>query len=59
MNIQCNAIICHGAGHKTKTFCDKIGPHKIHHTIYGRYEQEAAWKGMEICTDFLDNPPDC
>lgn len=54
---QCNAIICHGPGHQSRTFCQVKGKHKIHRAIYGSYNQEAKWKEDEICSGYFDESP--
>ena len=55
---KCCAILYHGPGHQSKTFCRKMGKHKIHECTYGRYDQGASWKGMEKCTGYFDESPD-
>ena len=52
----CNAILHHGPGHQSRTFCELKGNHKIHKTEYGLYRQVMEWKGKEACTDFWDDP---
>ena len=56
-NKRCPAVIFHGSGHQSKTHCIIKGPHKIHHTIYGRYDQEAFWIGERIFSGYFDEPP--
>ena len=55
---KCCAILFHGPGHQSKTFCQKLGKHRVHECIYGCYEQEASWRGMEKCTGFFDEAPE-
>jgi len=43
----CNAVLYHGPGHQSKTFCECKGPHKKHKCTYGSYNEEAEWTGME------------
>lgn len=42
----CCAIIHHGPGHQSKTFCELKGKHREHYAIYGIYDLEAYWSGM-------------
>lgn len=42
---KCIARLAHGPGHQSSTYCDVIGPHKEHSCRYGRYDQNAYWKG--------------
>ena len=54
----CNALIHHGPGHQSHTYCDIVGLHKKHHAlIYSNYEQEAFWNGMKVFSGFFDKPP--
>ena len=43
----CNAVIYHGPGHQSKTFCECKGPHKKHKCTVGRYEEYIEWTGMK------------
>jgi len=52
----CCAVLNHGPGHQSKTFCELKGKHKIHECKYGSYEQCMRWKGKEACTSFFDYP---
>lgn len=53
----CNAVLCHGRGHQSKTFCECKGEHKKHRAEYGRYDEVVEWKGMKaFLTGFFDEP---
>ena len=54
---KCCAILFHGPGHQSRTFCQKTSKHKIHECIYGCYDQKATWKGMKKFTGYFDDPP--
>ena len=41
----CCAILGHGPGHQSKTYCEVKGKHKIHQCTYGCYDEVATWKG--------------
>jgi len=43
----CNAILYHGPGHQSKTFCECKGPHKKHKCNFGRYDETEEWTGMK------------
>ena len=53
---KCIARIHHGAGHQSSTWCDVRGPHRIHHAIYGEFDQEMEWRGLEAYSGFFDEP---
>lgn len=56
----CCAILAHGPGHQSKTYCDQEGKHTIHTCRYGSYDQIATWKGPITkikCTGYFDDPP--
>jgi hypothetical protein len=55
---RCKAVIYHGPGHQSKTYCRKKGPHEIHEAIYGSQMQYAEWRGDEVFSGFFDEPPD-
>jgi len=55
---ECCAVLCHGPGHQSKSYCQKKGPHKIHEAVYGCYDQRATWKGMKKFTGFFDEAPE-
>lgn len=53
--VDCQAYICHGPGHQSKTRCTTRRPHAVHYTeIDGDY---ATWVGDEAMTGFFDDPP--
>lgn len=52
----CNAVLCHGRGHQSKTFCQYKGKHTKHWAEYGRYGEVMEWKGMEAFTGYFDEP---
>lgn len=52
----CNAVLHHGRGHQSKTFCQCKGEHKKHKAEYGRYNEVMEWKGMKAFTGFFDEP---
>lgn len=52
----CNAVLCHGPGHQTKTFCQCKGKHTKHKAEYGRYNEVMEWKGMKAFTGYFDEP---
>jgi len=55
----CLAILHHGPGHQSKTYCQIKGKHTIHRTRYGSYEQVMEWrtkKGKPTCTGYFDEP---
>ena len=54
---KCDAVLCHGPGHQSKTRCILKGRHDTHYCIYGSYRTEAYWKGMKKFTGFFDEPP--
>ena len=54
---RCEAVICHGPGHQSKTHCHVKGKHTIHKTYYGYYNQLAQWKGMQVFSGYFDEPP--
>ena len=56
----CCAILGHGPGHQSKTYCQEKGDHKIHRCTYGSYDQVAEWKGSVTkikFTGYFDDPP--
>lgn len=52
----CTAVLCHGRGHQSKTFCQCKGKHTEHRAEYGRYGEVMEWKGMEAFTGYFDEP---
>lgn len=57
----CCAILGHGPGHQSKTYCNVKGRHKIHECVYGCYDQVATWKGSVKkikFTGYFDEPPE-
>lgn len=54
---KCIAILCHGPGHQSKTYCQKIGKHAVHMARYGCYDELATWRGMKKFTGYFDDPP--
>ncbi|KKK79352.1 hypothetical protein LCGC14_2834360 [marine sediment metagenome] len=57
-NSPCKAVIHHGSGHQSTTHCDRLDiPHEIHTTNYGEFNQAAVWEGLEVFSDFFDEPP--
>jgi hypothetical protein len=55
----CLAILHHGPGHQSKTYCRVRGKHTIHRATYGSYEQTMEWrekKGKKTFTGFFDEP---
>lgn len=52
----CLAILNHGPGHQSKTYCQVNGKHRIHSCVYGRYDQEMQWKSMSAFTGRFDEP---
>jgi len=58
LNGLCCAILHHGPGHQSQTFCQKKGEHKIHECRYGSYDELARWKGMKKFTGYFDEPPE-
>ena len=57
---KCCAILGHGPGHQSKTYCQVIGKHKTHECIYGNYDQVATWRGPVNkikFTSYFDEPP--
>jgi hypothetical protein len=55
-NGLCCARLHHGPGHCSSTYCQNMGPHKVHSAIYGCYDQEMEWKGMRAFTGYFDEP---
>jgi hypothetical protein len=56
----CCAILAHGPGHQSKTYCEIKGRHTIHQCTYGCYDERAEWKGSKYkikCTGYFDEPP--
>lgn len=57
---KCIARLSHGPGHQSHTYCEMIGPHKIHRCQYGEFNEVAYWAGSpykQKCTGSCDNPP--
>ena len=56
----CCAMLGHGPGHQSTTYCEKKGKHKVHECTYGSFDQHAEWTGpvhkMEF-TGYFDDPP--
>ncbi len=57
-DFPCAIIIRHGPGHQSKTKCDLVGLHPIHHAVFGRYRQEATWRGGDVSSGFFDEAPE-
>lgn len=55
---ECNAVICHGPGHQSKTRCCLTGDHEIHEARYGNHDQLARWKGDKVFSGYFDEPPE-
>ena len=55
---KCMAVLHHGPGHQSRSYCSVEGPHAKHRVIYGSYEQEATWRGWSKCTGYFDEPPE-
>ena len=59
---QCCAILFHGPGHQSKTYCQVKGKHIkhkgriVHRARYGCYDQIMEWHGTEGFTGFFDEP---
>lgn len=55
---KCLAILGHGPGHQSKTYCEVIGPHEVHECSYSG--GDARWKGpadkMKF-SGYFDEPP--
>jgi hypothetical protein len=43
--IICPAIVCHGPGHQSRTHCQAIGPHTVHHATFGEFDDYLGWTG--------------
>lgn len=57
---KCCAVLGHGPGHQSKTFCEETGPHKIHRCTFGSFDQVATWVGQENrikFTGYFDEAP--
>jgi hypothetical protein len=55
---KCLAIICHGPGHQSTTFCHNTKKHhKVHEAYFGSDNQYARWKSMKVFSGFFDEPP--
>lgn len=52
----CCAVLNHGPGHQSHTFCECKGEHKRHHATYGCYDQYMEWKKMWEFTGYFDEP---
>lgn len=55
---ECCAVLHHGPGHQSQTYCQKKGTHKVHEAVYGCYDQRATWKGMKKFTGYFDEAPE-
>ena len=56
--IKCKAVLHHGPGHQSKTYCHRTGKHIVHECYYGYDKLLARWKRKkERCTGFFDEPP--
>ena len=53
---QCTAVLHHGRGHQSETFCELMGQHDVHRCEYGRYGEIMEWRGMTASTGFFDEP---
>jgi len=56
-NGLCCALLYHGPGHQSRTYCSVKGKHTIHSCVYGSYGQYAEWTGKDKCTGYFDEPP--
>ena len=54
---KCCAVLYHGPGHQSETFCQRMGKHKVHGCTYGNYDQYAEWNGMKKFTGYFDEAP--
>lgn len=53
----CKAVIYHGPGHQSRTQCYLTGPHEVHETRYGGFDQLARWRGEEAFSGYFNEPP--
>lgn len=56
----CCAILGHGPGHQSRTYCEMKGNHIFHRCTYGSYDEVAIWKGSVSkikFTGYFDEPP--
>lgn len=54
----CTALIWHGPGHQSATYCEQRGTHDVHACTYGSFQQPAEWRGDETHSGFFDEPPE-
>jgi hypothetical protein len=57
MKNKCEAVLWHGGGHQSKTYCSLSVKHITHATRYGNDDQFATWQGKEAFTGYFDEPP--
>lgn len=53
----CPAVLWHGNGHQSATFCTLTGEHDVHEAEYGFTPWHAEWTGIEATTGYFDEPP--
>jgi hypothetical protein len=39
-HVPCDAVLCHGPGHQSRTRCEALGKHEVHYCFGG----EATWR---------------
>jgi hypothetical protein len=54
---DCGAVLWHGPGHQSKTYCQRPKAHLIHEAEYSSAHGVARWKGQEAHTGPWDEPP--
>lgn len=55
-NGKCCALLHHGPGHQSSTYCTVKGKHVIHCATYGNYDSVMKWRGMRAFTGYFDEP---